>query len=78
METKTGHWSCKEKRIEWLQQNQDLWKGKIDPYRPREHRSEIDQLAKAIQAAGLYSPKTVLCDIKSGMVKLLKDERFVH
>lgn len=79
MEKKNGsHRSCRQKKAEWLQANSELWKNKINPFKPKEHLPEITELAKAVQAAGLYSAKTLLCDIRSGLIKMLQDQRFTN
>ena len=64
--------ACREKRIEWLLRNPDLWKNKINPYEPKQYLLEINTLAQAIHGAGLYSPKTIIQDIRIGVIKLLQ------
>jgi len=59
-------------RIAWLLSHPDLWQNKIDPYLPKLHLTAIDQLAKGMHLAGLYSPNTIIQDIRMGVVKLLQ------
>jgi hypothetical protein len=66
---------AKQKRIQWLLEKPELWRGVINPFDPKKHREEIEILARAIHAAGLYSPKTIIEDIRTGVVKLLQDKR---
>jgi hypothetical protein len=66
-----------ERKISWLLQNPTLWKGLIDPYQPKQCLPQITSLALEIQKAGFYSPKTGVCDIRTGMIRLLKDPRCV-
>ena len=64
--------AAKEKRTAWLLANPELWRDKINPFQPKKHLPEIDVLAKAIHQAGLYSPNTIIQDIRPSVVKLLQ------
>lgn len=67
--------NSKAEKINWLLENKNLWKGKIDPHTPKTCLEEIDALALAALKAGIWSEKTILGDIRIGVVKLLRDPR---